>query len=138
MPAGSVFETHVRWRVPYILYVLHTVLVIEIVINCTAYLTFCELCLDGYFSSLPYVHPHSDTAALCSGYGSYLIHAPLPYCPTDPTTLWQPRGVGQVSPLILIYCHPAFSAFLQQCPVHHKCLSPLIVILPSKAFALNS
>ena len=57
MPAGSVFETHVRWRVPYILYVLHTVLVIEIVINCAAYLTFCELCLNGYLSSLPFVHP---------------------------------------------------------------------------------
>ncbi|KAK9826366.1 hypothetical protein WJX81_002936 [Elliptochloris bilobata] len=60
---GSIFETHLRWRVPYILYALHAVLAIEICINC---------------------------------YGSYLIHQPLPYCPTDPTTLWQPQGEGLV------------------------------------------
>lgn len=136
MPAGSVFETHVRWRVPYILYVLHTVLVIEIVINCAAYLTFCTLCLHGYLALCRMCIPHSDTAALCSGYGSYLIHAPLPYCPTDPTTLWQPRGVGQVSPLFLIFLPPCIQCAvyhnLQQCPVYHTCLSPLIVILQSK------
>ena len=33
-PAGSIFETHLRWRVPYILYAVHAVLVVEICINC--------------------------------------------------------------------------------------------------------
>lgn len=29
------------------------------------------------------------------------MHQPLPYCPTDPTTMWQPQGEGQVtSPLV--------------------------------------
>ncbi len=34
---GSLFDTHLRWRVPYILYSLHTVLAVEICINCAPY-----------------------------------------------------------------------------------------------------
>ena len=36
------------------------------------------------------------TGADSTGYGTYLVHQPLPYCPTDPTTMWQPKGEGQV------------------------------------------
>jgi len=50
---GSLFDTHLRRRVPYILYSLHTVLAVEICINCAPYppktwprlppVTFCGL-----------------------------------------------------------------------------------------------
>ena len=122
MPAGSIFETHVRWRVPYILYVLHTVLVIEIVINCAPYLTLCELCLDGYFSFLPCVHPplrHSCSLSRLWVLPNSCAAAVLPHRPHHSLAA-QGRRPGEL--LILIYCHPAYSAFLAavHCP---SCMS---------------